>query len=52
MAGQVNIGYDEGTIYQLNATAKPTSGITNGTWLLAVDTAIWYVFFNGVWYAQ
>jgi hypothetical protein len=49
---RTNIGYDLATIYQLNATAKPTSNVQNGTWLLAVDTATWFVFFNGTWYPQ
>lgn len=52
MNARFDIGYDATTIYQLAATTKPTSGIKNGTWLLTVDTATWYVFFNGTWYAQ
>lgn len=50
--GRTNIAYDEGTIYQLSATVKPTSGIKNGTWLLTVDNGTWFVFFNGTWYPQ
>ena len=49
---KLNIGYDQGTIYQLNATTNPTTNVANGTWLLAVDTAVWFVFFNGTWYQQ
>jgi len=48
----VTLANDSSYMVQLAATAKPTVGVPNGRVLLEVDTATWFVFFNGTWYAQ
>ena len=35
----------------LSSETKPTN-VADGAILLEVDTALWYVFYNGAWYVQ
>ena len=49
--GIVTLANDRSFKTILSSETKPTD-LPNGTPLLEVDTATWYVFYNGTWYAQ
>ena len=52
MSGYVQLTEDKSYSIYLSTDTKPTTGIPNGRIALEVDTATWYVFYNGTWYAQ
>jgi len=52
MAGYVQLTEDRSYSIYLSTDTKPTTNIPNGRIALEVDTATWYVFYEGTWYAQ
>jgi len=52
MSGYVQLTADKSYNIYLAADTKPTTNVPNGRIALEVDTATWYVFYNGTWYAQ
>jgi len=52
MAGPVQLTKDKSYDIYLAADTKPTTKVPNGRVALEVDTATWYVFYEGTWYAQ
>jgi len=52
MAGYVQLTEDKSYDIYLASDTKPTTGVPNGRIALEVDTATWYVFYEGTWYAQ
>ena len=47
----ITIGKDNGFDIVLEADTKPTEAKDKDV-ILEVDTAVWYVFYAGTWYAQ
>jgi len=46
------LGYDRSWDICLSTDVKPTEGKQNRDVLLEVDTALWYVYYEGTWYVQ
>jgi len=47
----INVGKDTGYTIVLSTDTKPTVAEDRDV-ILEVDTAVWYVFYNGTWYPQ
>ena len=47
----INIGKDNGYEIYLSTDTKPTVAQDKDI-ILEVDTAVWYVFYQGTWYPQ